>query len=44
MDLPTILCEYHLSFSEGANNDDLLGNQFGSPGNPNRDFFIGYSD
>ena len=39
MDLPTILPEYQLSFLEGSGNDDLFGNHFGSPGNPNRAFF-----
>ena len=34
--------KYQLSFSEGSDNDDLLGNHFGSPGNPNRAFFFFY--
>ena len=40
MNLPAILHEYQLGLSEGADNDDLLGNHFGSPGNPNRAFFF----
>ena len=43
MDLPAILSEYQLSLLEGADNDDLLGNHFDSPDNPNRAFFIDYS-
>ena len=39
-DLPAILHEYHLSFPEGADNDDFLQNHFGSSGNHNRAFFF----
>ena len=40
MDCIFEISEYQLSFSEESVNDDLLGNHFGSLGNPNSVFFF----